>query len=40
MKQAERQNKEKKVNMNVDLEEQCYICPDCGHIIDWNNEEE
>jgi len=40
MKQAERQNKEKKVNMTVDLEEQCYICPDCGHIIDWNKEEE
>jgi len=31
---------EKKVNMHVDSEEQCYICPECGHVVYWGKEEE
>lgn len=31
--------KEKKVNMNVELDERCYICPECGHIVEWDKEE-
>lgn len=31
---------EENINMRVDTEEQCYICPDCGHVIYWNKESE
>jgi hypothetical protein len=28
------------VNMQIDVEEECYICPVCGHTIYWENEKE
>ena len=30
---------EKKVNMQTEMEEQCYICPECGHIVEWDHED-
>lgn len=27
--------KGKKINMNVELVEQCYICPECKNIVIW-----
>lgn len=31
---------EKKINMEVDKEDQFYICPECGHVVDWNQDKE
>ena len=27
-----------RVNMRVETEEQCYICPKCGHVVEWQKE--
>ena len=33
-----KEDPEKRVNMRVDIENECYICPECGEIIKWGNE--
>jgi predicted RNA-binding Zn-ribbon protein involved in translation (DUF1610 family) len=33
-------DQEKKVNMNVDMENQRYVCPECGHVVNWEEEKE
>lgn len=30
----------KRVNMNVLIEEQAYVCPECEKRIEWNNDKE
>jgi hypothetical protein len=35
-----KEDPENKINMSIGLEKQCYVCPKCGHIINWNPEEE
>jgi len=30
--------KGKKINMNVEIVEQCYICPECKNIVIWSKE--
>jgi rubrerythrin len=36
----ESRGKEKRVNMEVDPEGQFYICPECGHVVNWEQEED
>lgn len=43
MKESEKSSKKEseavKINMSIDMEEQCYICPDCGHVVYWVKED-
>jgi len=34
-KGAGKKRENKKINMTVEVEEQCYICPECKHITNW-----
>jgi hypothetical protein len=32
-------NKNRKITMETNIEEKCYVCPECGHVVNWNAEE-
>lgn len=29
-----------KINMDVEIDKQCYVCPECGHVVDWDGQGE
>lgn len=40
LNESRRKGNEKKINMDIDQDGQFYICPECGHVVNWNTEED